>query len=133
LELAKRNWIPDPIVGLDAERYNAASQVVSQVGGGVSIDIPWLNGKKYRAEEREAQSELSAAVSDVQGAQTEALGLLRNQLEKIETLHRGFGQISTRTKWDSCGSDKSWIFRSQPFLARSLKVRLVPLIADWTR
>jgi len=87
LELAKREWIPDPTVSLDAERYNAASQVVSQVGGGVSINIPWLNGKKYRAEEREAQNELSAAVSDVLSAQTEALGLLRNQLEKIETLH----------------------------------------------
>jgi outer membrane protein TolC len=87
LELAKREWIPDPTVSLDAERYNAASQVVSQVGGGVSINIPWLNGKKYRAKEREAQNELSAAVNDVLSAQTEALGLLRNQLEKIETLH----------------------------------------------
>jgi len=87
LELARREWIPDPTVSLEAERYNAASQFVSQVGGGVSINIPWLNGKKYRAEEREAQSELSAAVSDVLSAQTEALGLLRNQLEKIETLH----------------------------------------------
>ena len=87
LELAKREWIPDPTVSLEAERYNAASQFVSQVGGGVSINIPWLNGKKYRAEEREAQSELNASVSDVLSAQTEALGLLRNQLEKIETLH----------------------------------------------
>jgi outer membrane protein, heavy metal efflux system len=87
LELAKREWIPDPTVSLEAERYNAASQFVSQVGGGVSINIPWLNGKKYRAEEREAQSELSAAESDFVSAQTESLGLLRNELEKIETLH----------------------------------------------
>jgi outer membrane protein, heavy metal efflux system len=87
LELAKREWIPDPTVSLEAERYNAASQFVSQVAGGVSINIPWLNGKKYRAEEREAQNELNAAVSEVLGTQTEALGLLRNQLEKIETLH----------------------------------------------
>jgi cobalt-zinc-cadmium efflux system outer membrane protein len=87
LELAKREWIPDPTVSLEAERYNAASQFVSQVGGGVSINVPWLNGKKYRAEEREAQGELSAAESDFLSAQTESLGLLRNQLEKIETLH----------------------------------------------
>jgi cobalt-zinc-cadmium efflux system outer membrane protein len=87
LELVKREWIPDPTVSLQAERYNAASQIVSQVGAGVSINVPWLNGKKYRAEEREAQGELSAAVSDFVGAQTEAWGLLRNQLEKIETLH----------------------------------------------
>jgi cobalt-zinc-cadmium efflux system outer membrane protein len=87
LELAKREWIPDPTVSLEAERYNAASQFVSQVGAGVSINVPWLNGKKYRAEEREAQGELSAAESDFVSAQTESLGLLRNQLEKIETLH----------------------------------------------
>src|SRR5271165_203255 len=87
LELAKREWIPDPTVSLEAERYNAASQFVSQVGGGVSINLPWLNGKKYRAEEREAQGELSAAESEFVSAQTESLGLLRNQLEKIETLH----------------------------------------------
>jgi outer membrane protein, heavy metal efflux system len=87
LELAKREWIPDPTVSLEAERYNAASQFVSQVGGGVSINVPWLNGKKYRAEEREAQGELSAVESEFVSAQTESLGLLRNQLEKIETLH----------------------------------------------
>ena len=87
LELAKREWIPDPTVSLEAERYNAASQFVSQVGGGVSINLPWLNGKKYRAEEREAQGELSAAEGDFVSAQTESLGMLRNQLEKIETLH----------------------------------------------
>jgi hypothetical protein len=57
------------------------------VGGGVSINIPWFNGKKYRAAEQEAQGELSAAESDFVSAQTESLGLLRNQLEKIETLH----------------------------------------------
>jgi outer membrane protein TolC len=87
LELAKREWIPDPAISLEADRYNAASQVVSQVAGGVSIRVPWLNGKKYRAEEKEAQSELSAAESEAASAQTEALGLLRNQLTKIETLH----------------------------------------------
>jgi outer membrane protein, heavy metal efflux system len=87
VELAKREWFPDPTVSLEADRYNAASQFVSQVGGGVSINIPWFNGKKYRAGEREAQSDLSAAASGVLSAQTEALGLLRNQLEKIETLH----------------------------------------------
>jgi outer membrane protein TolC len=53
----------------------------------VSINIPWFNGKKYRAAEREAQGELSAAESDFVSAQTESLGLLRNQLQKIETLH----------------------------------------------
>jgi outer membrane protein, heavy metal efflux system len=87
LELAKREWIPDPTVSVEGQRYNDASQAVSQVGGGVSISLPWFNGKKYRAEEEEAQSGVAAAESELVSAQTEALGLLRNQLEKIETLH----------------------------------------------
>jgi outer membrane protein, heavy metal efflux system len=87
LELAKREWIPDPTVSFEGQRYNDASQAVSQVGGGVSISLPWLNGKKYRAEEEEARSGVDAAESELISAQTEALGLLRNQLQKIETLH----------------------------------------------
>jgi outer membrane protein, heavy metal efflux system len=86
-ELAKREWIPDPTLSVQAERYNAASQLVSDVGGGVSFNLPWLNGKKYRAEEAEAQHEVDAASTTLVSAQTEAVGLLRNQLEKIETLH----------------------------------------------
>jgi len=87
LELAKRDWIPDPTVSFEAERYNGAAQTLSQVGGGVSISLPWLNGKKYRAEEEEARSEASAAQDELTSEQTQALGLLRNQLDKIETLH----------------------------------------------
>ena len=87
LELAKREWIPDPTVSFEGERYNDASQAVSQVGGGVSISLPWLNGKKYRAEEEEARSGVDAAENELISAQTEGLGLLRNQLQKIETLH----------------------------------------------
>jgi outer membrane protein TolC len=57
------------------------------VGVGISFNVPWLNPKKYRAEEREAQSGGVAAQRALEGARTEALGLLRNQLQKIETFH----------------------------------------------
>jgi outer membrane protein, heavy metal efflux system len=87
LELAKREWIPDPTVSVETQRYNGAAQAVSEVGAGVSINIPWLNGKKYRAGEREAQSSVEAAQQVLDGARTEALGLLRDQLQKIETAH----------------------------------------------
>ncbi len=85
LELAKREWIPDPALSLEAQRYNGASQVASEVGIGISFNVPWLNGKKYRAGEREAQSGVDAAQRALEGARTEALGMLRNQLQKIET------------------------------------------------
>jgi outer membrane protein, heavy metal efflux system len=78
LELARREWIPDPTLSFEAERYNGASQAASQVGGGISISLPWFNGRKYRAEEAEARSEASAAQSELTSAETQALGLLRN-------------------------------------------------------
>jgi outer membrane protein TolC len=86
VELAKREWIPDPSVSLQAQHYNAGSQAVSELSAGVSIDLPWFNPRKYRAGEREAQSDSLAAEKTLEGAQTEALGMLRDQLEKIHTL-----------------------------------------------
>jgi outer membrane protein TolC len=87
LELAKREWIPDPALSVEAQRYNDASQVASEVGVGISFNVPWLNGKKYRAGEREAQSGVEAAQRALEGARTEALGMLRDQLQKVETFH----------------------------------------------
>ena len=87
LELAKRAWIPDPTVSVETQRYNGATQAVSELGAGVSFNIPWLNGRKYRAGEREAQSGVEAAERAFDSAHTEALGLLRDQLQKIDTLH----------------------------------------------
>src|ERR1700732_2548710 len=87
VELAKREWIPDPSVSLQAQRYNAGRQAISEINAGVSIDLPWFNSKKYRAGEGEAQSDLLAAQQSLEGAQTEAIGMLRDQLQKIETMH----------------------------------------------
>lgn len=87
VELAKREWIPDPSVSLQAQHYNAGRQAISELNAGVSIDLPWFNRKKYRAGEIEAQSDLLAAQQSLEGAQNEAIGMLRDQLQKIETLH----------------------------------------------
>ncbi|MEO6786214.1 MAG: TolC family protein [Chthoniobacteraceae bacterium] len=87
LELAKREWIPDPTLSVGVQRYNAAAQAVSELNAGVSFNLPWFNGKKYRAGENEAQRGVEAAQRALDAARTEALGLLRDQLRKIETLH----------------------------------------------
>jgi cobalt-zinc-cadmium efflux system outer membrane protein len=85
-ELAGREWIPDPALTVQTQRYNYAGQAISELDVGVSMDLPWLNGKKYRAGEREAASDEEAAQQALDGARIEALGLLRDQLEKIDTL-----------------------------------------------
>lgn len=85
-ELAGREWIPDPALTVQAERYNYAGQAISELDVGVSMNLPWLNGKKYRAGEREAASNVDAAEQALDAARIEGLGLLRDQLERIETL-----------------------------------------------
>jgi outer membrane protein, heavy metal efflux system len=86
-QLAKREWIPDPSVSLQAQHYNAGRQAISEINAGVSIGLPWFNSKKYHAGEREAQSDFLAAETTLEGAHTEALGMLRDQLQKIQTMH----------------------------------------------
>jgi len=86
-QLAKREWIPDPTVSLQADHYNAGSQLASEVSGGISISLPWFNEKKYSAGEREALDQVTAAQDALEGARNEALGKLRDQLQKIETFH----------------------------------------------
>ena len=87
LELARREWIPDPGVSVEAQRYNRASQAASEVSAGISINVPWVNWKKYRAGEGEARNGAEAAQQALDSARTEALGMLRDQLQKIETFH----------------------------------------------
>jgi outer membrane protein, heavy metal efflux system len=87
VQLAKREWIPDPSVSLQAQHYNAGRQAISEINAGVSIGLPWFNSKKYRAGEHEAQSDFLAAQTTLERAQTEALGMLRDQLQKIQTMH----------------------------------------------
>jgi cobalt-zinc-cadmium efflux system outer membrane protein len=86
-QLAKREWIPDPSVNIEADHYNAGSQIASEVSGGISISLPWFNEKKYSAGERAALDRVSAAQNTLEAAKSEVIGRLRDQLEKIQTLH----------------------------------------------
>jgi cobalt-zinc-cadmium efflux system outer membrane protein len=87
LQLARREWIPDPALMIKAQRYNDAGQAVSEVDAGVSFPLPWVNFRKYSAGVREAGENLGAAEHGLDRAQKEALRLLRDQLQKIETFH----------------------------------------------
>ena len=87
LQLARRDWIPDPAVSIEAQRYNGASQAASELDAGLSFTVPWVNSPKYSAETREAENDLRAAQSGLQRARAEAVGMLRDALEKVETQH----------------------------------------------
>ena len=87
LQLAHREWVPDPALMVKAERYNDAGQAVSEVDAGVSFPLPWINFRKYAAGVREAGENVGAAEQALNLSKNEALRLLRDQLEKIETFH----------------------------------------------
>ena len=86
-QLSKREWIPDPSVSIEADHYNAGSQIASEVSGGISISLPWFNEKKYSAAQREALDRVTAAQNALEAAKSEVIGKLRDQLQKIQTLH----------------------------------------------
>jgi cobalt-zinc-cadmium efflux system outer membrane protein len=85
LQLANREWFPDPALSVKAQRYNSAAQAVSEVDVGVSIPVPWLNWKKYSAGVLEARKSVEDAEREFGAARIETLGLVRDQLKKIQT------------------------------------------------
>ncbi len=85
LGLARRNWIPDPAIKVEAQRYNDAAQAASEVDAGISFTVPWVNPGKYSAAVREAKENLAAAQHEFDRANAESLGTLRDALEKVHT------------------------------------------------
>ena len=96
LQLANRQWFPDPALNLKAQRYNAAAQGVSEVDVGVSFPIPWTNWKKYSAGVVEAQKSLESAQREAEAMRTETLGLVRDQLKKVQTSAAQYRLYSTQ-------------------------------------
>src|SRR5262245_28148653 len=91
LQLAHRAWIPDPAITIKGQRYNEAAEAVSELDAGLSFTIPWVNPAKYSAGVREARANLAAADQGLEREQKDALRLLRDQLEKIETFQHHVG------------------------------------------
>jgi outer membrane protein TolC len=84
-ELARRQWFPDPALNVKAQRYNDAAEAVSEVDVGVSFPVPWLNWKKYNSGILEARKSVEGASHELDAARMETLGLVRDQLKKIQT------------------------------------------------
>jgi outer membrane protein TolC len=84
-ELANRQWFPDPALNVKSQRYNEASQAISEFDVGISFPVPWLNWKKYSAGVLEARKSVENTQQEFDAARVEALGLVRDQLKKIQT------------------------------------------------
>jgi len=57
---------------------------------GLSIGLPFLNPRKYSAGITEAERNLEAAQQEFDATRNETLGLVRDQLKKIETSARHY-------------------------------------------
>ena len=77
---------PIPAISVQGQRYNDTQHIASEFNTGISFSIPWVNYGKYSAATK-AQSNLAAAQAELDRVQKESLGLLRDQLQKIETTH----------------------------------------------
>ena len=89
LQLAHRQWIPDPMAGVRLRRFKegadmAPSEPMDEVMLQVSFNVPWANGKKYSAGVREAEAELAATQADLQAAETETRTRIRDAVRKAE-------------------------------------------------
>ncbi len=90
VELSRRSWVPDPALRVNGQQYNAGSQAVSEVNVGITFTVPWLNARKYHAENREAQAGLTQKIAELEGLRTETLGRVRDALTKLETVHHHY-------------------------------------------
>ncbi len=87
VEAAKREWIPEPQLRIEARHFKSGSQSFREYDTGIFFSIPWGNARKYAAKEREARSSVEMASQDLEMARTETLGLVRDALKKVETFH----------------------------------------------
>ncbi len=90
LQLARRQWIPDPQVRVEARHFRGSGGAFTEYDTGVFFSIPWANPRKYSAGVREAQQMVEGSRREFEGEQTSALGILRNQIRRIDTARRQY-------------------------------------------
>lgn len=85
LQAAKRDWIPEPQLRVEARSYKGNSQTFQEYDTGVFFNVPLGNWRKYSAQQREARSALEMATRELENVRAESLGLVRDALKKVDT------------------------------------------------
>jgi outer membrane protein TolC len=84
-DLAKRAWIPDPELRVEARQFRNSG--FTEYDTAIFFNIPWVNPGKYKAASAEARLHRESAEQDLETLRAETAGAVRDQLQKIETLH----------------------------------------------
>lgn len=90
LQFARRQWIPDPQVRVEARHFRGSRDTFTEYDTGIFFSVPWVNPKKYSAGVREAEAMVEAMRNEIESERTAALGMLRDQLRKIATARRQY-------------------------------------------
>lgn len=90
LQLARRQWIPDPQLRLEARQYSGSAKVIQEYDTGIFFNVPWVNYRKYAAGIAEARKNIASAEGGFSAAVNEMRGLLRDQLQRIDTSGRNY-------------------------------------------
>ena len=90
LQLAHRQWIPDPQVRVEARHFSGSGSTFTEYDTGIFFSVPWANPRKYSAGVREAEQMVEAMRREIEGERASALGMLRDQLRKIGTFRRQY-------------------------------------------
>ena len=84
LQLAHRQWFPDPQIQIKARQFSGMPGI-QEYDTGVFVSLPWANPRKYSAGVKEAANTLESSRNQYEAARTEVVGLVRDQLKKIDT------------------------------------------------
>jgi outer membrane protein, heavy metal efflux system len=87
--LAKRAWIPDPELRIEARQFNGSASI-REYDTGIFFNFPWFSRRKYRAAIAEAEFNRQSAEHELAAVQNETRGLVREQLQRIQTLHHHY-------------------------------------------
>ena len=85
-KLARREWIPDPEIRVEGRQFNGRSGI-QEYDTGIFFKFPWVNYRKYKAAIEEARQMKLSAEHELDGVRKDTLGLVREQMKKVETFH----------------------------------------------
>jgi cobalt-zinc-cadmium efflux system outer membrane protein len=85
--VAKRSWIPDPEIRVEARQFNGGSKTIDEYDTGVFFSMPWFNRGKYKAAIREQEAVRESADQTAADSRAEISRRVYDQFRKIETLH----------------------------------------------
>lgn len=96
ITLAKRSWIPDPELRVEARQFDGQGGGFQEYDTGIFFRIPWLNQGKYRGAIAEAREQAQSVEDALEAARLETMGKIANQVQRIETLRHHYHVFGER-------------------------------------